>query len=203
MFALIVSIGNAQEKKKNKFWKSVFKYSTFYGAYSETNSIQGPQTFVVSQDNELIETTRRVPADILFSFGLRKLANFQYEDRNKFYDGSENNVGTRSNIGNTTGLEYLFEQSVGRQQGKEFDNHQYFLRYLAKWWLVKGEWTKNELVDINYKSAEARLRLPIGKKLSISAGAIYRTYEKAYGYNPIEEYLQNNYWWTSILMQII
>ena len=38
--------------------------------------------------------------------------------------------------------------------------------------------------------------MPIGKKLSISIGSIYRTYEKAYGYNPIQKYLEDNYWWT-------
>tara|TARA_R100001244_G_scaffold124595_1_gene94449 strand:- start:321 stop:1412 length:1092 start_codon:yes stop_codon:yes gene_type:complete len=212
LFAVIVS-GNVsgQEKKQKRFWNSVFKYSTFYSAYSETNSIQAPQTFYVSQDNELIETTENHPADMMFSFGWRKLANFQYEDRDKFYDGDENNVGVRSNIGNTTGLEYLAEVSRGRQAGRDFDNQQYFLRYLAKWWLVKGEYNKNELVDIDYKSAEVRFRAPIGKKLSISLGGIYRTYEKAYGYNPIESYLEDNNWWnlsysvghTDVLYQMV
>ena len=48
------------------------------------------------------------------------------------------------------------------------------------------------------------MRLPIGKKLSISAGGIYRTHVKAYGYNPIELWLNEqdetgmakNPWWT-------
>lgn len=53
------------------------------------------------------------------------------------------------------------------------------MRYLAKWWLVKAESQRNELVDINYKSADVRFRIPISKKLSISIGAMYRTYDKA------------------------
>ena len=195
LFALIVSISaSSQEKKESKF-KKLFKYSTFYAAYSETNSIQGDQTFAVTQWNELIETTVKNPADFKWSVGWRKLANFQYEDRNKFYDGNENNVGTRSNIGNTTGLEYLVEFSKGRQQGNEFENKEAFVRYLGKWWLVKGEYQLNELIDLDYTSAEARLRLPIGKKLSISAGAIYRKAQKAYGHNPIQLYLEDNPWW--------
>jgi len=89
LFVTIVSISvNAQEKKDNIF-KKVFKYSTLYGAYSQTNSIQAPQTFIVTQDNELIETTRKHPSDMMVTYGLRKLAFFQYENRNKFYDGSE------------------------------------------------------------------------------------------------------------------
>ena len=132
----------------------------------------------------------------MVTYGWRKLAHFQYEDRDKFYDGDEKNASVKSNIGAYKGLEYLVEYSKGRQQGREFDNKEIFVRYLSKLWLVKGEYQKNELIDLDYKSAEARFRLPIGKKLSLSAGAIYRTYEKAYGHNPIENYLEDNYWWT-------
>ena len=181
---------------KSSFIKDIFKYSTFYGGYSETNSIQGMPTFYVTQENELIETTRRTPADFMITYGWRKLANFQYEDRNKFYDGSENNVSTRSSIGNVTGLEYLFEWQNGRQQGQEFTNKEAFLRYLSKWWLIKGEYKVNELVDLDYISAEARLRIPLGKKLSLSFGGIYRTYNKAYGHNPIQKYLEDFPWWS-------
>ena len=182
--------------KTKKFFNSIFKYSTFYAAYSENNSIQDNQSFYVTQDNELIETTRRVPADQTITYGWRKLANFQYEDRNRFYIGDENNASTKSNIGNVKGLEYLFQYSKGRQQGDEFENQEAFIRYLAKWWLIKGEYKKNELVDLNYKSAEARARFQIGKKLSLSLGLAYRTYDKAYGHNPIQLYLEDNAWWS-------
>ena len=181
--------------KAKEFWNSIFKYSTFYGAYSQTNAIQDNRTFYVDQDNTLHETTQKNPADFMITYGWRKLANFQYEDRNRFYIGQENNAATKSNIGNYKGLEYLFQYSQGRQQGNEFENQEAFIRYLAKWWFVKGEYKKNELVDLDYKSAEVRARFPIGKKLSLSLGVSYRTYEKAYGYNPIETYLQDSNWW--------
>ena len=53
-------------------------------------------------------------------------------------------------------------------------------------------------------SGEVRARIPIGKKFSISAGAIYRTHQQPYGYNPIEIWLNEedadgnavNPWWT-------
>ena len=195
LFVLIASISVYSQEKKEGFLKKITKFSTFYGAYSQTNAIQDNQSFFVTQQNELIETTERNPADFIWSVGWRKLANFQYEDRNKFYDGSENNVGTRSNIGNTKGLEYLVEYSKGRQQGDKFENREAFVRYLAKWWLIKGEYKVNQLIDIDYASAEARLRIPIGKKLSLSAGVIWRESQKAYGHNPIQKYLEDNPWW--------
>ena len=176
-------------------FEDVFKYATLYGAYSQSNSIQGDKTFYVTQSSELIETTQRNPADEIKTFGFRKLAHFGYEDKDRFYDGEEQNNSLNSNIGNVKGLEYLFEYQEGRQQGREFDNQQFFVRYLAKWWLVKAEYNKNELVDINYKSADVRFRIPISKKLSISIGAMYRTYDKAYGHNPIQKYLEENNWW--------
>lgn len=175
--------------------KKVFKYSTLYTAYTQTNSIQPPKTFYVTQDSRLIETTRRNPADEIRTIGFRKLAFFGYEDKERFYDGSEQNNSINSNIGNVKGLEYLFEYQKGRQQGREFENKQYFIRYLAKWWIAKGEVNQNQLIDLNYKSADIRFRIPISKKLSISLGGIYRTYDKAYGHNPIQKYLENNPWW--------
>ena len=176
-------------------FKDVFKYATLYGAYSQSNSIQGDKTFYVSQDSELFETTQRNPADEIKTFGFRKLAHFGYEDKDRFYDGTETNIGQKSNEGNTNGLEYLFELSKGEQQGIKFENSKIFLRYLAKNYIIKIEETKNELVDLDYRSADVRFRLPIGGKFSLSIGGIYRTYEKPYGMNPIQSYLEENQWW--------
>ena len=48
---------------------------------------------------------------------------------------------------------------------------------------------KQGKVNFNYKSAEVRAKLPIGKKFSLSAGVMYRTHERPYGYNPVEIWL--------------
>ena len=178
-----------------QFFKKVFKYSTVYGSYDQSNSIQPSKSFIVTQASELQETTPRIPADATYTIGFRKLAFFDYEDKDRFYDGTETNIGQKSNEGNTKGLEYLFEMSKGKQQGIDFKNSKIFLRYLSKNYIVKVEQTRNELVDLDYRAADLRFRLPIGKKFSLSVGGIYRTYEKAYGVNPIQSYLQENPWW--------
>jgi hypothetical protein len=112
--------------------KNILKYSTTYVSYDQNNSIQPMQSFAVSETNELIETTPNTPSDETFTFGIRKLAFFDYENRDQFYNGSETNIGKSANIGNAKGLEYLFEISKGRQQRREFENQQIFVRYLAK-----------------------------------------------------------------------
>ena len=55
--------------------------------------------------------------------------------------------------------------------------------------MVKLESRAQGKVDFKYKSAEVRAKLPIGKKFSVSAGAMYRTHERPYGYNPVEIWL--------------
>ena len=101
--------------------KNIFKYSTTYISYDQNNSIQPMKSFAVSSSNELIDTTPNTPADETFTFGIRKLAFFEYENRDQFYNGSETNIGKSANVGNAKGLEYLFEISKGRQQRREFE----------------------------------------------------------------------------------
>ena len=48
---------------------------------------------------------------------------------------------------------------------------------------------KQGKINFDYKSAEVRAKLPIGQKFSLSAGVIYRTHERPYGYNPVEIWL--------------
>ena len=148
LFLLISFTSQAQFKK-------IFKYSTVYASYDQNNSIQPMQSFAVSANNDLIETTPRTPADQTLTIGIRKLAFFEYENRDQFYNGTETNIGKSANIGNAKGLEYLFEYSKGRQQRSEFENSQMFVRYLANYWVAKVERTKNELVDLDYKLADS------------------------------------------------
>ncbi len=89
------------------------------------------------------------------------------------------------------GLEYQFHFERERWRGELFQNHRFFLKHTGKYNIVKVESREVGKINLAYQSAEARLRLPLGKKdkFSISAGVIYRTHERAYGYNPIEIWL--------------
>ena len=59
--------------------------------------------------------------------------------------------------------------------------------------MVKGEFYNQGLVNLNYTQIETRARLHIGE-LDFSVGVAARQH-KAYGYNPISIYLQQNAWW--------
>jgi len=73
--------------------------------------------------------------------------------------------------------------------GREFQNHNIFIKHTGRYHILKVQSREVQKINLNYNSAELRARLPIGKKFSISAGAIARGHDRAYGYNPIEIWL--------------
>jgi hypothetical protein len=181
-------------KAHTQLLKDFFEYSTVYASYSDSSPLWQPEQFFVTQGGDVVNISPEITNDYLINFGIRKIARFDYENReNRYYDGSERTTSLNSNVGSIRGLEYLFQYSKGQQQNRDFKNIKYFLRYSGKYWSSKLEWQENGLINLNYKSADLRFRIPI-KKLSLSAGVAYRTH-KPYGYNPIEDYLETKPWW--------
>ena len=60
-------------------------------------------------------------------------------------------------------MEYLFEVQKGRRTGDEFENHQAFIRYLGKHYLVKAEYMKNEILDLKVQPQSIQNKLRIQK----------------------------------------
>ena len=194
-----------KEKKNSTFFKDLYKdflkYGTFYAAgnIGSAYETQRPDFFVrTDPDNlyaipDVVDQTVYHPFDYRYGIGIRKLARFDYEVKgNNFYNGigeDENNVGLSAPTAAVEGLEYLVHYEKERKRGEEWINSRFFVRHTGDYHIVKLEQRDQGNIGFKYQSAEARARLPIGKKFSISAGAIYRTHEKAYGYNPIEIWL--------------
>ena len=210
-----------EQEEKGKFFKSLYedllKYSTIYGAGDISNSVEArQQTYFVrtAEDGSLysipdvVDNTPDYPFDYRYGFGIRKLARFNYERKPKnFYDGTEEQLAFTAPSSALDGLEYQFHFEKERWRGENFKNHRFFLKHTGKYHIVKVESREVGKINLDYQSAEVRGRLPIGEKFSISAGAIYRTHDRAYGYNPIEIWLNEtqiingeeypaNYWYT-------
>jgi hypothetical protein len=195
---MIMSL-NAQGQFFNDLYKELFKYSTLYVAGDITNSYEEPVKDYFVRTNpdgglydipEVVDGTEYHEFDYRYGIGIRKLARFDYEIKDKhYYDGSEKNTGLSAPTSAVKGLEYVFHFEKERERGEMFENHRYFLRHTGKYHIVKLESRAKGNVDFKYKSAEIRGRVPIGKKLSFSVGAIYRSHQKPYGYNPIELWL--------------
>ena len=188
---------------KGKFFKALYKdflqYGTIYGAGDARSSYESSrQDFFVERpaDGDLygiprvINVTEYYDFDYRVGFGIRKLARFDYERKPRnWYDGTEQQLAFTAPSSALAGLEYQFHFEKERLRGEDFENHRYFIKHTGKYHIVKLESRGVGKVNVNFKSAEVRARLPIGKKFSLSAGAVYRTHERAYGYNPIEIWL--------------
>tara|TARA_R100000329_G_scaffold62069_2_gene55286 strand:- start:2609 stop:3838 length:1230 start_codon:yes stop_codon:yes gene_type:complete len=201
------------KKFVDKLYKDIFKYATVYVAGDVGNAYetQYPDYFIrTNPDNlyaipQVIDETIYHPFDYRIGFGVRKLARFDYEIKGRnYYDGTENIKALSAPTAAVKGFEYLLHWEQERQRSDVFNNSRYFLRHTGKYHIVKVEQREVGNVDFKYQSAEVRARLPIGKKFSISAGIIARTHQKAFGYNPIELWLNEtdedgnpvNYWYT-------
>ena len=212
ILCLLISFNsNAQFLKE--IYKDFLKYGTFYVAGDASNAYeQTYKDYFVERpaDNDLygipkvIDVTNYYPMDYRVGLGFRKLARFGYEVKAKdYYDGTENNKSLSAPTSSVKGLEYLFHYEKERDRGEEFYNSRFFIRHVGDYHIVKLEQREQGNVGFKYQSAEVRGRLPIGKKFSLSAGAMYRTHERAYGYNPIEIWLNEtneqgypiNYWY--------
>ena len=206
----------AQEEKKVKknffkeFYNDFLKYGTIYAAGDIRNAYENSRKdFFVERpaDGDLyaiprvVEVTEYFDFDYRYGVGIRKLGRFGYERKpGNFWTGNqyrESQLALSAPTSAVDGFEYLFHFEKERLRGEEFENFRYFLRHTGKYHIAKIEAREQGAFDFSYKSAELRARLPIGKKFSISAGAIYRTHERAYGYNPIEIWLNETETWTN------
>ncbi|QDP46345.1 MAG: hypothetical protein GOVbin1709_7 [Prokaryotic dsDNA virus sp.] len=169
--------------------KKIFKFSTFYAAASGGTSISDVDVFSVT--NGLETSIVQTPFDYNLAFGIRKIARFGYENRaNTFYDGTETSWSDAANIGKKSGLEFLFEADIKRQEGVDYLDQHHFIRYVADSWILKGEYLQDGFADIKYFETSQRYRYNIGK-LSFNIGAAQRLSEP-YGYDPLEEWLLDN-----------
>ena len=188
---------------KDKFFKSIYKdflkYGTVYVAGDISNSIEAAEPTYFLRTNpdgslysipEVVDNTPVYPFDYRYGFGIRKLARFNYERKPKnFYDGTEEQLTFSAPTSALPGLEYQFHFEKERWRGEDFTNYNFFIKHTGKHHIVKVQTREVGKINLNYSSAEVRGRLPIGEKFSISAGAILRGHERAYGYNPVEIWL--------------
>jgi hypothetical protein len=180
-------------------YEDFIKYGTIYGAADVSNSIEANENVFFVRTGEgdglydipvVVDDTPDYPFDYRLGFGIRKLARFSYERKPKnFYDGTENQLAFSAPTSAFKGLEYQFHVEKERWRGEMFENHRFFLKHTGKYHIVKAESREVSKINLKYQSAEVRARLPLGEKFSISAGAIYRTHDRAYGYNPVEIWL--------------
>ena len=151
IFLCLSTIVEAQDLKK------YFKFSTFYAAASGGTSLSDVDVFSVT--NGLKTSTIQTPFDYNLAFGIRKIARFGYENKAQtFYDGTETSWSDGANIGKVSGLEFLFETDIKRQEGVDYTDQNPFIRYVGNWYILKGEYLQEGFADIEYFETSQRYR---------------------------------------------
>ena len=201
LFVAVFAVSANTQNKKSLFkniYEDLFQYSTIYIAGDIQNPKEQPKDYFVRTNPSgniyeppvVVDGTDVYDFDYRYGFGIRKLARFDYEFKSSnYYDGTESNVGLAASNSPIKGLEYVIHVEKERSRDEIFNNHRYFLKHSGKYHMVKLESRKQGKINFNYKSGEVRAKLPIGEKFSLNAGAIYRTHERPYGYNPAEIWL--------------
>ena len=177
------------------FGQGILKYSTVYTSAYGASPMEAQTQYYVTQGGDLQDITIENPFDYRYTFGIRRVARYDYENRqNPFYDGhNQSTTSLSATVGAVKGFEYLAQYDRGRQQGNDYITQRYFLRYLGQHWMVKAELFNQGLVNLDYTQIETRARLHVGE-VDFSIGVAGRRH-KAYGYNPIAEYLKEKSWW--------
>ena len=208
MTFFVVNTTNAQFFKE--IYEDFLKYGTVYAAGDIRNAYENSRKdYFVARPADgdiyaiprVIDVTEYYDFDYRIGFGIRKLARFDYEVKpGNFWTGNqliEKQGALSAPTSAVKGFEYLFHWEKQRLRDETFTNKRYFLRHTGKYHIVKIESREQGNVGFQYSSAEVRGRLPIGKKFSISAGLMARTHETAYGYNPVEIWLNETEEWTN------
>ena len=211
---IVPSFSQEKDKFFTSLYKDFLKYGTIYGAGGISNSVEASEPTYFLRTNpdgslysipDVVDNTEVFPFDYRYGFGIRKLARFDYERKPRnYYDGREEQLVFSAPTSAVQGLEYQFHFEKERWRGRDFTNYNFFLKHTGKYHIAKVQAREVGKINLNYNSAELRARLPIGKKFSFSAGAIARGHERAYGYNPIEIWLNEtdefgnpvNQWYT-------
>jgi len=203
LIGLVILTSTNASAQNDSFFSNLYqdflKYGTIYGGGDINNSIEAAEPTYFLRTNpdgsiysipDVVDNTPIYPFDYRYGFGIRKLARFNYDRKPKnYYDGTENQLTFGAPSSAIPGLEYQFHFEKERWRGEDFTNYRFFIKHTGKYHIAKVQAREVGKINLNYNSAELRGRLPIGKKFSISAGAILRGHERAYGYNPVEIWL--------------
>ena len=84
-----------------------------------------------------------------YTLGIRKIALFNYQDRDKFYKGDEFQLSDNAIIGAINNWEYLVNVSSVRNQGHEYIDQEYWFKWSNNWFVTKTKYVRIPIFCIN------------------------------------------------------
>ena len=153
---------------------------------NSTLFLGGKTSTSISQGNEV-----DLENNYEYNIGIRKIALFHYQDRNRFYKGDEEALSDNAIIGAVNNWEYLVNVSSIRNQGHEYMDQEYWFKWSNNWFVTKTKYVSKESRDLEFFDYDARFRLRRGK-FNFTVGGALRAHP-VYGHPAIEDY--NGFWW--------
>ena len=129
--------------------------------------------------------------DYKYTFGIRKIALFPYQVKSNFYKGDEKQLSDNALFGAVEGLEYLISASSVRNQGHEYTDQEYWLKWSNKSFISKIKYLDKGSRDLKLASIDARYRLDLGPAIISLGGNIMG--HPVYGHPAYNDYL--GMWW--------
>ena len=129
--------------------------------------------------------------DYKYTFGIRKIALFPYQVKSNFYKGNEKQLSDNALFGAVDGLEYLFSASSVRNQGHEYTDQEYWLKWSNDKFVTKLKYLDKGSRDLQFASFDARYKLELGSFM-LSVGGNIKGHP-VYGYPAYDDY--ENEWW--------
>ena len=145
---------------------SVISFS-FCGFFSNS-TIYTSATMGTPYINDILN----VEDDYKYTFGIRKIALFPYQVKSNFYKGNEKQLSDNALFGAVDGLEYLFSASSVRNQGHDFTNQEYWLKWSNDKFVTKFKYLDKGSRDLQFASVDARYKLSLGPAIFSLGGNI-------------------------------
>ncbi len=156
----------------NLLFADFFSNATIYG----TANISTPY---LNGNNNLED-------DYKYNIGIRKIALFDYQDRDKFYKGDEVSLSDKAINGAVNGVEYLFSASFVRNRGYTYLDQDYWLKWSNNYFITKFKYINKESRDLQFLEYDARFKLDLNKFKMTVGGSIKG--HPVYGHPAILDY---------------
>ena len=156
--------------------------SLCFGGLFNNSTIYSSASMATPYINDVLN----VEDDYKYTFGIRKIALFPYQVKSNFYKGDEKQLSDNALFGAVDGLEYLFSASSVRNQGHEFIDQEYWLKWSNNKFVTKFKYLYKGSRDLQFASADARYKLALGQ-VFISLGANFMAHP-IYGHPAYNDY---------------
>ena len=154
------------ERLARGFLCMVSSFCYLFSSFFDNSTIYGS----ASLGTPYINGGLNIEDDYKYTFGIRKIALFPYQVKSNFYKGNEKQLSDNALFGAVQGLEYLFSVSSVRNQGHDFTDQEFWLKWSNDNLVAKVKYLDKGSRDLQLVSIDGRYKFGLGSAL-LSVGA--------------------------------